>query len=211
MKQLDSDALGTVNRALGISGRGAQITELLDGQVDQTIGVNDHVRRGRTQTDTKGLWWGTIEHVHGAANSLETAVTLGTITLTVPPWPTPVPEADFDIWLIGAGLTRPSGTGTIDAALYLEPYTSQAWGTDDSDVEVNNIAIIPLAHWDTLNTEFYTFGLNAASGRVFFPINLRCKGDWAIRFASTSSDVITFRMAVLLGLFPVGLGQDAAF
>lgn len=213
MKTVDSDALGVVTRALGLSGRGAQITELTDGVVDQSLAVNDLVRRGRTQAGTAGMYIGILENVHTDAETLESSIEpYLTPTGAIPPYPSPMP-AGFDIWLMAASVEQKSGAGTLSAALFVNPPdATQGWGIDDSGVAViGAIPPGPIAFWDSVVTQTREFGLQE-SGEPWARIGLRLirppRSNVEVRFSSTSTLTATFRCNILLGVFPIALGQD---
>lgn len=209
MKRVDSDALGIVTKALGLTGRGAAITEFLDAQLDQTLDVLPLVRRGRTQAGTEGIFTGVLQNVHGAANSLTTSVNPYNIaTGRIAPYPDPVP-AQFDIWLLAAVVRQNSGTGTLSAVLDFQSNV-QGWGVDDSGVAVVATLTQPLAFWDAVAVEGITFGLRNGARGPYARLGIRLPrfGDPVLTFRSTSSAVATFSCQVVLGVFPVSLGQD---
>lgn len=213
MKKIDSDALDILTKALGLTGRGAPITELLDSTVDQTLDVVPIVRRGRTLAGTQGLFTGIIRNIHAAANSIETGINPYTFGATglISPYPNPVPP-QFDIWLLGAILTRVSGSGTIRAILDAQ-YNTQGFGIDSAGAAVVATNTMVLAHWDAFVSEGIVFGVTAGGELAYMPINLRLPftGSPGLALRSTSSAAITIDCQILMGLFPVALGQDGAF
>ena len=188
------------------------MTELEDDRVHQALDVVPIVRRGRTFASTQGIFTGLIRHVHTVADDMETAVTpYGAIVGVISPYPDPVPDK-FDIWLINAVLRRTSGAGTLSALLTVQFFT-QGWGVNDSGAAVASQMDQPLAFWDAIATEDISFGLLAGGQGPIAHIGVRLPRDanTTIRFRSTSSEAATFAVQLVLGLFPVSLGQDAAF
>jgi len=212
VKKIDSDALGDVKASLGLTGAGAPVTELTDGVVDQALVINELARRGRTLAATGGIFAPTLRNVHGAAETLSNTVNpynIGTAGV-VPPYPAVVPPL-FDFWLLGASIRRASGTGTLIATLSITIATPQAgWGLDDSGVQVLVSQKIRLALWNNLNTDDTVFaGLSVGNEpHAYFRYRLPRIGS-RIVFVSTSSALASFDLQLMVGLFPVSLGQDA--
>jgi len=214
VKRIRSDALDVVNRALGIDGSGAPVTEFPDGILDQVLDVGSLIRRGRTQGRTTGLYYGVLRNIHAGAGDLTTDINpfnFGTTGL-LPPFPTPIP-AHFDLWLLSATVQQAAGSGTIAAILDLVwPTTQQAFGIDDSGVAVTATVPITVAHWDTIVTVDILFAVLAGTDQPEARINLRLppSPNTRILFRTTASAAATFDCTMILGLFPVGLGQDGA-
>jgi len=210
VKVVDSDALGEVTKALGLTGKGAGITEFLDGQLDQTLDVAPIVRRGRTQAGSQGIYTAALRNVHAGAGNLSTAVNPFDITVgALPPYPAPMP-AQFDVWLIGAGVQRVSGTGTLAAGIFVRQgdAAGQGFGEDDSGVAVVSSRSTALAFWDSTVTELTTFALQNGSN-PYQAINMRLRRPvTTVTFSSTASALATFEATLLIGVFPLSLGQD---
>jgi len=212
MKKVDSDVLGVVNRALGLSGVGAPLTEFTDGTLEQVISVNDLARRGRTQAGTSGLYYGVMENDHTDAETLISQFQPYTAaTGAIAPYPSPMP-AGFDVWIIGAAVDQVSGTGTLEAALFIDPpAANQGWGIDDSGAAVIAADGFAIARWNGLATATREFGLQA-DGLPWARIGMRMMrpplSNAVLQFSSVSSATSVFRCYITIGVFPVGLGQD---
>jgi len=208
-KKVDSQALGLVNRALGLTGAGSGITEFMDGILDQNFDVGPIVRRGQTLAGTDGVFMAVADNVHAGAGDLTTVIAPFAFgTGVIAPFPDPLPN-HLDLWLLGATLQQVGGTGTVEAVVRLNfPGSLQGFGIDDSGVAVVVASSITVAFWDTIQAgPGQSFGLQ----NVQFPfarINLRLPRATTISLSSTASALITFRFHMLLGLFPVALGQD---
>jgi len=215
VKQIDSQALAFITKALGLTGSGAPVTELEDGHVDQVLDIVPIVRRSRTLAQASGLYYALIQNVHTAAETLSTDITPWAMVDDIfNTWSTPIPDG-FDIWITSATVRVPSGVANYtEAALFLElPATAQAIGRNDSGAPVAAPCVIPLGFWSSADTVFESFGL-LPDGTVTAPLRQRLPRDLTgtiLRFISISSGIVTIRCQVQLGLFPVSLGQDAAF
>jgi len=211
VKKIDSDALGDVKNALGLSGSGSPITELTDGVVDQVLEINELVRRGRTLAGTSGIFTPTLRNVHTDAETLTTTINpyaVGTVA-AVAPYPAAVP-AQFDVWLLGCGMRRVSGGGTLTATLSMTLGTrAQGFGIDDSGTQILVAQPIRLAFFNALSTVVTAFG-QQADLYPWKPIGLRIPRFGAnLVFSSISSVTVSYDMQLVIGLFPSGLGQDA--
>jgi len=211
VKRLDSQALGDVNRALGLTGSGSPITELTDGVVDQVLAINEVARRGRVFADTSGLFYPTLRNVHTDAETLTTTINPyepGTVA-AVPPYPAVVPPG-FDFWIFGAGIRRVSGGGTLLATLSIDVGTRNAgFGVDDSGTQILASEPIRLAYWTALATVGTVFAVRQSGRGPFASIGIRVPRNVAtIQFASVSSLTSSYDCQLICGLFPAALGQD---
>jgi len=211
VKKVDSQSLGIVNRALGLTGMGSPETEFLDGIVEQTLDVGPLIRRGRALADTSGIFTPTLRNIHTDSESLFTSVDPYAVgaTAAIAPYPARVPES-FDVWLLGASVRRVSGGGTINATLSLDVGTRNAgFGIDDSGVAVLSSESIRLAYWNSIVTVGTAFALLQALG-PHQRIGIRIPRNVSLlRFDSFSSLTVTYDCQMIIGLFPIGLGQDA--
>jgi len=214
-KRMDSDALGVLNRALGLTGAGSQVTELMDGVVDQVLDIVPVVRRGRTQADVQGLYYPTLRNTHGAANTQSNQIdpyNVGTV-FDVPPYPANMP-AQFDIWLIGASLRIVSGTASLFslATLSLRVGTnSQGFGRTHTGGLILVSQNQRLAMWDATATDVTAYGiLNELGTHAKIGLRLpRGGGGSELFFDSVSTGIVAVDCQMILGVFPASLGQDA--
>ena len=212
MKKIDSDALGILNRSLGLSGIGSPVTELEDGIVDQTLSVNDIARRGRSLAATEGIFVWRLRNAHTDATSTTSTINpfaVGT-TLAHPPYPSPMP-AQFDVWLLKATLRRVSGTGTLSAALHLN-MPAHVVGISVQGVGSLGIGITShtIAFWDAVAVENVGFGiLNQGGTMANLGYRLPRSATTQVVFATTSSATSVYDLLITAGVFPIALGQDA--
>lgn len=209
MKKIDSQALDILKQAFGLSGATSPVTELTDGVVDQVIDVRPIVRRSRTQAQTEGLYTGVLRNVHPGADSRTATLNPYNAGATAnPPYPAPMPRG-FDIWLLSAFLTQLSGSGTLSAALrVIVPATKMGLDTLGAPVA----ATMNTALWDSIVAEgVATVGVKSGQTETMQKIGIRLprSPDTQLSFGSTSGAAATFDCFVILGVFPVGLGQDA--
>ena len=211
-RRVDSDALGAINRALGLTGAGSGETEFFDGILDQVLDVGSLVRRGRTQAATAGQYVGRMRNVHTDAEALATAVLPYDVVVGGnAPYPVPVSRR-YDIWLLAAGTTRVSGSGTFNGALSVTyPAVNAGFGVDDSSVAVAAAGVdVAVVTWNALFIEAsLTSGVQAGSDTSgLIAIGTRLPRGSTLLFRSTSSLTSTYECQVILGVFPAGLGQD---
>jgi len=215
-KRIDSQALGVVTKSLGLTGAGAQVTELIDGTVDQVLDVGELARRGRTQGDIQGIFTPIFRNTHTDANTVSVAVdpyNVGT-TIVVAPYP-PEIGPGFDVWLIGASLRHSSGTasgfalGTLSLTVGTQ---SEGWGSHAGS-QILVAQPMRLAQWDSMATDVSAFGVLAGDRGPHERIGLRLPrggGGSILTFASVSTVTVGVDCQLILGVFPVALGQDIA-
>ena len=218
MKKIDSDALNVLTKALGLTGRGAPVTELTDGLVEQTLDVVPVIRRGRTLAGSQGIFTAVFNNEHTDAETIANSIDPYKVpaAVAIAPYPAPAMPQQFDVWLLAAHMIRVSGSSTIRAMLqYQYPPTAQGWGVTDSGVAVVANPPVTLAYWDsaiTIGTT--TFGALALAEQALaqiHPIRLPRAVDGPIIFTSVSTLTTVMQCQVVLGVFPIALGQDGGF
>ena len=212
VKLIDSQALGILNKSLGLTGAGSPQTELADGIVDQVLPIGEIVRRGRVLGVSEGIFVCRLRNNHTDANSLTATIApfAATAALVNPPFPSPIPS-QFDFWVLGASVAV-VGAGTLSGTLFLRtPAPFQGLSVTNAGGAVTpNVISHALAFWDTTATESIEFGVLTGTVGVWKRLALRLPRhpDTELRFASTSSLTVTFDCNIICGLFPVALGQD---
>lgn len=217
MKVVDSQALGMVQKALGVTGSSPGVTEFLDRTLDQTLDVTPIVRRSRTLGLSAGIHMATLRNIHTDAESLASNWEPYHSGVGVrSPWPDPVPDT-FDVWLLAAAVRQNSGSGTFLGALTINyPLAALAFGIDDSGVAIAATSETGLVVWDSVVTAGPVMGLKE-DGQPWARLGIRIPryvfpttaAEVSLVFRSTSSLTATFDLQLTMGLFPVGLGQDA--
>ena len=209
-KRIDSDALGILTKALGLSGAGSPVTELADGVVDQTLDIVPIVRRSRTAATSEGIFIGLLQNDHSGSGTLTTSVFPYSVSVgSIPPYPSPMPP-QFDIWILSATLLRESGTSTVNCALQtITPARFLGFGVDDGGAAVTATILQVHAFWNALQGLSTNFGTLQELGAQAKP-GFRLPRDPAteLRFVSSASAAGKFNCFVTLGIFPVALGQD---
>lgn len=216
-QKVKSDALSVVQRALGLTGTPASgDTEFLEGTLDQVIDVGPLVRRGRTLAGTGGIFRGILRNVHPGADSKSSGIApyAALEANVVAPFPAVVPP-EFDVWLLTAGVRRFTGSGALSRCFLVMTNVLQGFGINDSGAPVVGVnEIIPLAYWDDLQVSTDTIGVTTSMGPlrklgIRIPrIGVLPAAPVGLSFRSTSAGAATFDCLLLMGLFPVGLGQD---
>ena len=213
MKHIDAGALDVLDSSLGQGRGGAFTTELDDGNLQLVFVANDIARRSRAPGSRGGIFYGLIRNVHTDAETLQTVVNPFTIqTGAIEPYPSiGVDGLDaglFDMWLIEAAVRRISGTGDMTAALSVTyPSRAQGWGVDDSGVAIAASQQFAIAFWDNVVAQTVTMGLQGAAFPLTSP-QFRLPDRSILSFSSTSTLTSTYDCRVLLGIFPIALGQD---
>ena len=216
-KTIRSDYLAPLDKSLGLAGAGdSPQTELLDGEVIQTIDVGTIVRRGGTLAGTEGIFRMVLRTVHTADEVLATSFQpyAAAPTGVIAPYPTPVP-AGFDFWLLAAFLSRVSVGGTMTRSSLRITNIQQGFGIDDSAAAVVSTETLTVAFWDALlgGTLTNSFGTNNLDDLGMQKIGLRIPRKGAIAspfivFSCDSADAVTIDCMMLCALLPSAFGQD---
>lgn len=206
-KKVDSDALALANKALGLFGVSALgETEFDDDRLVQSINMVDIIRRGRTLAGTTGIFGAVLQNAHGGVGSAISTETPYDVQSADPtsPWPNPMPDL-FDIWLLSCGWARTAGVGNVDFALLaLRLPGTTSWGTDDNGAAVSVVAEIPLANWDGLIFVENAWGRPPRG----MALPMRLPRGCTLIFESTVAAAATVNCNMILGIFPISLGQD---
>jgi hypothetical protein len=217
VKRINSEALVSANRALGLTGRGAEQTELHDGEVFQTVAANTFARRGLTPAGSEGIFAGVLRNVHAGAGTLTSifhpydgdAATAG---VAIPPYLAPMPPG-FDLWLLTIAAVEASGAGTPTGLLRLDYSLPRlGFGIEDDDSAVLVTPSLPIIAYDALAT----FGAQVVFVQEdgsptwrFGPMRLPRAASLRFLWATTATDVATYDLLMTVGVFPSSLGQDA--
>lgn len=213
-KLIDSQALGPLQKTLGLAGVGAGETELLDGVVDQVIDVGPIVRRGRTLAGTEGIFRAVLRNQHLDIQTLATSwqpYESSTVGL-VAPYPSPVP-AGLDVWLLGATVERAAGAGSITDCNLQLTNVQLGFAQNDLGAAVTPTTVYHLAFWNSLNTTGSTPFALTETRLPYKTLNMRIPRKGAIAspfivFESTSTATVHVDVLMLIGVFPSALGQD---
>lgn len=216
-KVINSAALEPANKALGIAGSGDSATELLDASIDQTLDVGQIARRGLTLAGTDGVFRVILRTIHAGAGDIFVAFqpyNAGLTDGTIPPYPLVMPDK-FDVWLIGASVQIVSGAGLLEAAALRLTNIQQGFGADSAGAAVVSTSVLTVAFWNIgVGSLAPAFGVTQTR-LPYKTINMRIprKADVAtpaLSFGTQSSGVNVFDCVIILGVFPVALGQDIA-
>ena len=184
----------------------------MDGLVVQSLDIGSSVRRGRTLAGSDGYYAVVLRNIHAAANTVSSSERpFNPRSLPLNAYPAVVPP-QLDIWLIGASVVRISGTGTYACKLDIDTVPGQqGWGTDSANNAVVSSLRQAIGVWDQVTTINDTF-VTQADGKPYLPIGIRLPRhiDTLLVFSGVSSAAITVEAQIILGVFPVALGQDIA-
>lgn len=217
MKRMNSEALVSANRALGLTGAGSLQTELHDGEVYQTVDANVFARRGLTPAGSEGIFAGVLRNIHAGAGTLTSILhpydaDAATAGVAIPPYRAPMPPG-FDLWLLTIAAVEASGTGTPTGQLRLDYGLPRlGFGIEDDDSAVLVTPDFPIIAYDSLATFGGKVIFIQESGSPHWSFGpMRIPRSAAARFlwGTTATDVATYDLLLTMGVFPTSLGQDA--
>lgn len=221
MRQIDTNALSGVSPALGVGNPSSATVpvEFDDANLQQVLDVGGLVSRARAPYPSSGIFAASIYHEHVSGNMLTTTVnpykisdTAGFVTQS--PWPDPVPE-DMDVWLLGCTGFAENDNVSVASVQIICPKASVAW-TNEGPPFFGESPMYCL--WqDSVNKgagERPMITNSSSSSRyvddVYQQRPMRLRRDSSIRFRSDATSTNGYMvLALRLGLFPAGLGQDA--
>jgi len=214
-RRITSQSLGLVNKALGLAGTsGPGDTELMDGTVEQVLDVGPIVRRSRTPAGTGGIFRVTLRNLHSGATTVSNSWQPYESALTglVAPYQSPMPDT-FDVWLLGASLSIASGVGNISNSVLLLTNVQLGFAADSAAAAITPTTTFTLAFWNfIIETGTQSFGVTQ-SAAPYKPFSMRIPRKGAIAspflvFESVSAGDVEADIMLLMGVFPVALGQD---
>lgn len=192
--------------------------DLDDAVVQQTLDMVPFVRRGGAIQAFDGIFTGTIEndHVGPGATSVTTDIDpYNAGGSAFAPFPAEV-SREFDVWILGGSAVVSAGAQSITDGFMalISPVAANGFATGGSQISFLQL----LQTFDNV----FVFGTGQAflakaaslepsdSGTILatsIPA-LRVPRGYQIRFSTTAPGVSTYIAQMLIGLFPVGLGQD---
>jgi hypothetical protein len=213
MKTVDSLALGLVDRALGLAGAGTQQTELEDGLVVQTLDVSRLVARARAPI-SDGIKTAIFQNVHGGAGQNETALDPYFHTSSPgsnPHWPVPVPVG-FDVWVLAVSADVNSVGNFVEAQFsVLGDHAGDAAFTQDSSGGAASASTIRLGfcHFDSARSIAGDPFLMTEQGDLIVYPQIRVPRGMTLSWTTETTGAAVMNCFCMMGLFPVGLNQDA--
>lgn len=219
MRDIDSDALSAVQRQLGISGVGSGVAVLEDDELRQVLDVGPALRRGRADVANGGWFWGVLDNEHSGSGDLISFINpYEADGFELTSFPALVDQSRFDLWICGAFCEITSGVASsLNSAQFLlgAPLRSLAFGKDDSGA-----AVVPsgggflLNEWDVA-LSIITGGVNPiiqnANVAASYQRSWRMPRGANLVFQTDATAAVTIRLSIIMGLFPIGLGQDVAY
>jgi len=212
-REIDSFALGDINKLLGIAGRGSSQTLLEDGHLQQVIDVRSLVRRSRSLAGTEGIFQCLWVTAHGAgASTLEVEINPYRPLSGTPVSPYPVRvRRGFDFWACYMTVRSVSGTITnaSEAVLTLNsPASHVGFGEDDSGSAILTAPIAVIARFDSGISEAGSTFMITADGEPRVWLNQRIRRGATLQFLSTASNPVTLHCTIACTLVPSAVGQD---
>jgi len=190
------------------------VTELDTENAQQTIPLVPEILR---RSDNilgliSGGWFeGVMENVHSGAD--DEVCSLNPYipgAAAGPGFPSPVPDG-WDIWILGASLLAHSGAGS--AVIILDINTgARGLGIDDQGAAVTATPLIILQRWTSIVADvggLTGYGIDA-QGKAWQPIGVRVPRGADMELRGTSDAAVSYRAAIIMGIFPEGMGQDVA-
>ena len=194
--------------------------EFDDANLQQVLDVGGLVSRARAPYPSSGIFAASIYHEHVSGDALLTTVNPYAVSATTgfqtqSPWPDPVPE-DLDVWLLGCSAFCEQDNLTVASVQIICPKASVAW-TNEGPPFFGESPMYCL--WQESITkgggERPMIANNSSASRsvgdVYLNRPMRLRRDSSIRFRTDANSSIDGYMvlAMRLGLFPAGFGQDA--
>ncbi len=217
---IDSDALVSVQRQLGNSGISPGLTQFDDDVLQQTFDISAAIRRSRADIAGGGLFFGILRNAMAGSDDEVSSVdpyNVG-VTLATETFPARVDTTRFDLWLLGASFNVFSGAATatnVECMLEVDLSVTgrlRAFGVDDAGAVAAFGGTLSVAIADGVKVVGGATRLfNTVSGQAWTPLRMRMPTQGSIiRFLSTKGDATAgvWDAIFLLGLFPIGMGQD---
>lgn len=205
---VESRALAEINRALKITGHGGQVI-FDEHHLQQTLVVNDLVRRAFAPVGTDHLWGVQLRNTHLAAEA-QIITSFDPYALSVATVGNAWPDADTleasDVWIFGPV------SGSLASGAYLGAELDVLWGTTRvAQIDVSGALATPLAVFNDVTTVagLRTY-LRTPDNQVLVPGAWRIPRGVTVRFvtqtAPAAADIYCY---FYVGIFRRGMGQDA--
>jgi len=214
-REIDSAALTTLNRLLGIAGVGSAQTTLEDGVLQQVIDVSSVVRRSRTPGTSTGYFLCPMLNDHAGADDEESQINPYTPGVLVNPaggYP-PVVRDGFDVWIVGATASRSAGAGDLTGGVVEIEHQSTdiGWGVTDTGAILTSstpTCFTAFAVLNTLAAGATPFAAEIGTGLLHSRAAIRVRRGQVIHWQTTSGGAMEALLILDIGLFPASLGQD---
>lgn len=167
-KRITSGAFEFLNKVLGLSGEGAQTTELDDANVSQVFDISRLAQSGLVIGRSQGMFSSLLRTQHAAAGSIAEIMDPYNPGLTVGEFGT-INFDDFGLWYIGSSARQVSSTQTIaEVEMSLDPRSGDFQGIGEI---VGASEEMPLARWDNVLTSAGAGDMleNALTGHCYQP------------------------------------------
>lgn len=216
MREFDSPGLRELHRILRVSTGPPQLQELDDGIIQQMLELNAFLRRELTPQGSSGIFTASILNTHTGSDTETTLVnpyTPGT-TFVKPEWGDPV-AAGLDVWLLAAHAEAVTGLGDFGGGglALVSDSNAMGWRNEANAIAVNSQI---MTYDQELAQGAQTFLMSNANDIIMLDergnggIRIPREADTRIEFQTikTGAGAATYKLFMILGLFPAGMGQD---
>ena len=210
MQEVDSQALQLVARALRLSTGGSQLTQFQDELLQQSIDVGAVVRRGLTLAGTEGIHGASITNTHAAAgNETTTIAPFNLDGLQNAPFPAEIPTF-FDFWVLWACPVTLSGAGVFNGmdASILTPAANEAFGGTGSTAARFGLWSDEITFTGIGSFPVSATGAGDAAWTNPQRVGMRVPRGGTLRIRTRAEGAAVYRLDLIVGLFPIGMGQD---
>ena len=206
--KVESRALSEINRALKITGHGGE-TLFDEHNLQQTLVVNDLVRRAFAPVGTDHLWGVQLRNTHLITED-QIITSFDPYALSVATIGNAWPDADTleasDVWLFGPV------QGSLASGAYLGAQLDILWGaTRVAQIDVSGALSQTLAFFNsTVSVAGLRDYLKTPEGSVLVPGAWRIPRGVTVRWVTQTAPAVADVFCYFnIGIFRRGLGQDA--
>ena len=210
MALITGDQLKAVAKIFGLrASQTGAFTDIDTEHVQQVLEISGIVRSSASIGPVSGWFLGVLENAHAGAGALVTAINPYNpgVAYSTQMFPSLVPDG-WDIWCHGASMRRSAGTGSLTTGFLAVNGDPQGWGKDNSGGAVTSTPESVVCHWNSVDPAIPAPGLTDA-GDPYVSVRMRIPRNSDFEYRTTAAGAsATFRVAIVLGLFPAGIGQD---
>jgi len=206
---ITGDQLKAVAKIFGLrASQTSAFTDLDTEHVQQVLEISGIVRSSSQIGPVSGWFLGVLQNVHpGAGDLVSTMNPYEPGAAATQQFPRSVPQG-WDIWCHGASMRRSAGAGTLTSGFLAINGDPQGWGRNNSGVTITDTPEQVVCHWNSIAPDVPTPALTP-SGDTYVPVRMRIprNSDFEYRTVAAGASA-NFDLAIVLGLFPAGIGQD---
>lgn len=200
MQRIDDQVLQSVSKALRLPLSGAApLTFFDDGHLQQVLDVTGLLRRGGVLGPTGGLWACGLTNTHAIADTQSQNFDPFAVATPLNGFPSPIPDF-LDLWIITPLITLNADVAGTAFFGVQWPASRVGFGISSHSeplVVISGSAVIAGTRIGTPTTA------GPVTARAY-----RVPRGATLRFDSTSTGAGAMVARFIVGLFPIGLGQD---